>query len=55
VVKNFLNFSWNSVVLAVYLLFLVFASLPNMSICAGVIVAVAFQQVNDAPHAQASA
>ena len=31
----------NSVVLAVYLLFLVSASLPYMSICAGVVVAVA--------------
>ena len=29
-----------------------FASLPHMSIRAGVVVAVTFQQVDDAPHAE---
>ena len=35
--------------------FLLFASLPYMSIRAGVVVAVALQEIDDAPHAQASA
>ena len=42
-------------VLAVYLLFLVSASLPYMSIGAGVVVAVALQQIDRAPHAEAGA
>ena len=45
----------NSVVLAVYLLFLVSASLSYMSIGAGVVVAVALHQIDDPPNAQASA
>ena len=45
----------NSVVLAVYLLFLVSASLPYMSICAGVVIAVPFQQIDDAPHGKTAA
>ena len=39
-------------VLAVYLLFLVSASLPYMSIRAGVVVAVALQQVDGSPDAK---
>ena len=30
-------------------------TLPHMSICAGVVVAVTFQQVDDTPHAETSA
>ena len=37
--------------MAVLVLFWV-ASLPHMSICAGVVVAVTFQQVDDTPHAE---
>lgn len=44
----------NSVVLAVYLLFLVSASLPYMSIGARVVVAVTFQQVDDTPDTKTS-
>ena len=40
--------------MAVLVLFWV-ASLPHMSIRAGVVVAVTFQQVDDAPHAETSA
>ena len=42
----------NSVVLAVYLLFLVSASLPYMSIRAGVVVAVALHEIDHAPNAK---
>ena len=33
----------------------VVASLPYMSIAAGVVIAIAFQEIHDAPHAEASA
>lgn len=45
----------NSVVLAVYLLFLVSASLPYMSIRGRVVLAVALQKIDAAPDAQAAA
>jgi hypothetical protein len=48
----FLSFVRNSVVLAVYLLFLVSASLPYMSIRAGIVVTVTFHQVDAAPDAE---
>ena len=38
--------------LVVYLLFFVSASLQYMSIRAGVVVAITFQQVDDTPHAE---
>ena len=39
--------------MAVYLLFIIFASLTYMSIRARVIIAVTFQQVDDAPDSKA--
>ena len=39
--------------MAVYLLFIIFASLTYMSIRARVIIAVTFQQVDDAPDTEA--
>ena len=32
-----------------------FASLPHMSICAGIVIAVAFQKIDDAPNAKTAA
>ena len=43
----------NSVVLTVYPLFWLLASLPYMSIRARVVIAVTFQQVDDAPDTEA--
>jgi hypothetical protein len=45
----------NSVVLAVYLLFLVSASLPYISICTRIIIPITLKQVDDTPHRKASA
>ena len=49
----FVSLIWNSVVLAVYHLFLVSASLSYMSICARIVIPVSLKQIDDAPYAYA--